>query len=73
MTDKFQRNDTNREKQHKLLFLAFEKQKKLIKKRDLLLSTKNDDDKKEALQITHDIAKLEDYIRYTENKLKMTD
>jgi len=60
----------DREEQRKSMFLAFEKQKKLIKKRDLLLKNKN---KKDALNITHEIAKLEDFIRYTENKLKMTD
>ncbi len=60
----------DREEQRKSMFLAFEKQKKLIKKRDLLLKDKN---KKDALILTHEIAKLEDFIRHTENKLRMTD
>lgn len=60
----------DREEQRKSMFLAFEKQKKLIKKRDLLLKDKNE---KDALNLTHEIAKLEDFIRHTENKLRMTD
>ncbi len=63
----------DREEQRKSMFIAFEKQKKLIKKRDLLLNSKTDQDKKDALMLTHEIAKLEDFIRYTENKLRMTD
>lgn len=63
----------DREEQRKSMFIAFEKQKKLIKKRDLLLNSKNEQDKKDALTLTHEIAKLEDFIRHTENKLRMTD
>ncbi|MDX1596765.1 MAG: hypothetical protein R3327_07495 [Nitrosopumilaceae archaeon] len=63
----------DREEQRKLMFLAFEKQKKLIKKRDLLLNSKNEQDKNVALSLTHEIARLEDFIRTTENKLRMTD
>ncbi len=63
----------DRDEQRKLMFLAFEKQKKMIKRRDFLLKTKKDDDKKDALSLTHEIAKLEDFIRSTENKLRMTD
>ena len=63
----------DREEQRKSMFLAFEKQKKLIKKRDFLLNSKKGQDKKDALSLTHKIAKLEDFIRNAENKLRMTD
>ena len=51
---------------------ASEKQKELIKKRDLLLSIRPKDNE-DALQVTHEIARLEDFIRTSEEELKRTD
>lgn len=55
------------------MFAKHEQQKTLIKKRELLLSSGTDEDKKEALSITHEIANLEDFIKKAENELRMTD
>ena len=63
----------NREELRKEMFMAYEKQKVLIKKRDLLWSSKKPKEKEDALQITHEIAKLEDFIKSAENELRMTD
>jgi uncharacterized protein YjcR len=41
------------------MIIANEKQKDLLKKRDLLLESKKSKDKEKALQITHDVAKLQ--------------
>ena len=60
----------DREELRKKMFLAHDKQKTLIKKRDLLLESDSKDD---ALKITHEIAQLEDFIKKTENDLRMTD
>jgi len=61
----------NREELRKDMYASKEKQKDLIKKRDLLLSSKKPNEN--ALQITHEIARLEDFIRIAENELKNTD
>ncbi len=63
----------NREELRKDMSAAQEIQKDLIKKRDLLLSSKNPKENENALKITHEIARLEDFIRMAENKLKRTD
>lgn len=63
----------NREELRKEMFAKYESQKNLIKKRELLLSSGTDDDKKEALSVTHEIANLEDFIKKAENELRMTD
>ena len=63
----------NREELRKDMSAAQEIQKDLIKKRDLLLSSKKPKENESALKITHEIARLEDFIRMAENKLKMTD
>ncbi len=63
----------NREELRKDMSAAQEIQKDLIKKRDLLLSSKNPIENENALKITHEIARLEDFIRMAENKLKRTD
>lgn len=55
------------------MVVANERQKILLKKRELLLEHKNSEDKKNALRITHEIAKLEDFIRMAENTLRMSD
>lgn len=60
----------DRENLRKEMFLAYEQQKKLIKKRDMLLKNKSKDD---ALEVTHEIARLEDFIKMAENELRMTD
>jgi len=39
----------------------------------LLLSSKKPKENESALKITHEIARLEDFIRMAENKLKRTD
>jgi len=65
----------NREELRKDMSAAQEIQKDLIEKRDLLLSSKKPKENENALKITHEIAiaRLEDFIRMAENKLKMTD
>ena len=55
------------------MFAKHEQQKTLIKKRELLLSSGTDEDKKEALSITNEIANLEDFVKKAENELRMTD
>ena len=55
------------------MFAANEKQKDLLKRRDLLLQSKTDEDAKNALRITHEIAELEDFIRMAEKTLRMSD
>jgi hypothetical protein len=55
------------------MIIANEKQKDLLKKRDLLLESKKSKDKEKALQITHDVAKLQDFIMMAENTLKMAE
>ena len=60
----------DRENLRKEMFLAYEKQKELIKKRDMFLKNKSKDD---ALEVTHEIALLEDFIKTAENELRMTD
>lgn len=61
----------DREELRKKMFLAHEQQKELIKKRDSLLD--NEESKEDALQVTHEIARLEDFIKMAENELRMTD
>ena len=60
----------NREEIRKEMFLANEQQKELIKKRELFLKNEA---KEDALQVTHEISRLEDFIKTTENDLRMTD
>ena len=61
----------DREELRKKMFLAHEQQKELIKKRDSLLE--NEELKEDAIQVTHEIARLEDFIKMAENELRMTD
>ena len=63
----------NRDELQRNMFAAYKKQKDLIRKRDSLLDLKTPQEKQESLQITHEIAKLEDFIRMAENTLRMTD
>jgi hypothetical protein len=63
----------NREELRKDMSAAQEIQKDLIKKRDLLLSSKTPKENENALKITHEIARLEDFIKRAENKLRGTD
>ena len=51
---------------------AQKQQKILLEKRDLFLSSKPPN-QVDALQTTHKIAKLQDFIKFAENTLKMTD
>jgi hypothetical protein len=55
------------------MIVANEKQKDLLKQRDLLLQSKDSEDAKTALRITHEIAKLQDFIRMAEKTLRMSD
>ena len=55
------------------MVVANERQKDLLKKRDVLLESESDEDRKDALRITHEIAKLKDFIRMAENTLKMSE
>ena len=64
---------TSREELRQDMVVANEKQKELLKKRDLLLQSKTDADAKNALRITHEIAKLQDFIRMAEKTLRMSD
>ena len=61
------------EEQRKSMKTARENQRILLERRKLLLESKKDEDKKEALKITHEIARLEDFIKKTENRLKLTE
>ncbi len=63
----------NREELRKDMVAAQKIKKDLIKKRDLLLSSKKTKENENALKITHEIARLEDFIRMAENKLTRTD
>jgi hypothetical protein len=63
---------TSKEELREDMVVANEKQKVLLKKRDSLFESKNSEDKENALKITHEIAKLEDFIRMAENTLKMS-
>lgn len=51
---------------------AQKQQKILLEKRDLFLSGKPPN-QIDALQTTHKIAKLQDFIKFAENTLKMID
>ena len=51
---------------------AQKQQKILLEKRDLFLSSKPPN-QVDALQTTHKIAKLQDFIKFAENTLKMMD
>ncbi len=64
---------TNRDELRKEMSAAQEIQKDLIKKRDLLLSSNTPKENENALKITHEIARFEDFIKRAENKLKGTD
>lgn len=55
------------------MVVANEKQKDLLKRRDILLQSKDPEDAKNALRITHEIAKLQDFIRMAEKTLRMSD
>ena len=61
----------DREKLRKKMFIAHEQQKNLIKERDLLFD--NEKSKEDTLQLTHEIARLEDFIKMAENELRMKD
>lgn len=62
----------NRENLRKEMTDAQKQQKILLEKRDLLLSSKPPN-QVDALQTTHKIAKLQDFIKFAENTLKMLD
>ena len=64
---------TSKEELRQDMVVANEKQKDLIKRRDLLLTSNTDEDQKNALRITHEIAKLQDFIRMAEKTLRMSD
>ena len=77
--DKVEKTDSqdtlpkNREELRREMFATYERQKILIKKRELLLSSGTTEDKEDALAVTHQIANLEDFIKKAENELRMTD
>jgi len=54
------------------MLVAQESQKDLLKKRDFILNNPLSN-QKDALLITHKIAKLRDFIKFAENTLKMSD
>ena len=54
------------------MLVAQESQKVLLKKRDFILNSSLSN-QKDALLITHEIAKLRDFIKFAENTLKMSD
>lgn len=56
----------------KEMLVAQESQKGLLKKRDFILNNHRSN-QKDALLITHEIAKLRDFIKFAENTLKMSD
>ena len=64
---------TSKQELKEEMVVANERHKDLLKKRDILLENKSDKDNQVVLRITHEIAKLEDFIRMAENTLKMSD
>ncbi|MFB5603763.1 MAG: hypothetical protein ACE5RK_05065 [Candidatus Nitrosomaritimum aestuariumsis] len=64
---------TSKQELREEMVVANERKKDLLKKRDVLLENKSDKDNQVVLRITHEIAKLEDFIRMAENTLKMSD
>jgi hypothetical protein len=62
----------NRGNLRKEMMDAQKQQKVLLEKRDLFLSSKPPN-QIDALQTTHKIAKLQDFIKFAENTLKMMD
>lgn len=64
---------TSKEELRENMFLANERQKNLLKKRDSLLESENVKNQEDALKITHEIAKIQDFIKFAENTLKMLD
>lgn len=64
---------TSKQELREEMVVANERQKDLLKKRDIILENKSGKDNQEVLRITHEIAKLEDFIRMAENTLKMSD
>lgn len=61
----------NRENLREKMIDAQKQQKILLEKRDLLLNDKTPN-QIDALQTTHKIAKLQDFINFAENTLKMS-
>ena len=55
------------------MVVANQKQKDLLKRRDLLLEGKTSEDKENAIRLTHEIAKLQDFIRMAEKTLRMSE
>ncbi len=64
---------TSKKELRENMVLANKRQKDLLKKRNSLLESEISEDKESALKITHEIAKVEDFIRTAENTLKMSD
>ena len=64
---------TTKQELREEMVIANERQKDLLKKRDVLLESESDEDHKDALRITHEIAKLKDFIRIAENTLRMSE
>lgn len=64
---------TTKQELREEMVVANERQKDLLKKRDVLLESESDEDRKDALRITHEIAKLKDFIRMAENTLRMSE
>ena len=64
---------TSKEELRQDMIVANEKQKDLLKRRDVLIASKAVEDKENALRITHEIAKLQDFIRMAEKTLRMSD
>ena len=62
----------NKSELRKEMLVAQESQKDLLKKRDFILNSPLLN-QKDALLITHEIAKLRDFIKFAENTLKMSD
>lgn len=63
----------NREELREDMIVANEKQKDLIKKRDLLLDGKKLKDKENAFKINHEVERLQNFIKMAENTLKMSE
>jgi hypothetical protein len=64
---------TSKQELREEMVVANERKKDLLKKRDTVLENKSGKDNQEVLRITHEMAKLEDFIRMAENTLKMSD
>ena len=62
---------TTKERLQDDMMEATEKQKNLLEKRNLLLGNENSKNQEKIIRITHELARLEDFIKMAKNTLTM--